>query len=372
MPQPQTRPGPFGMPQPQQGGLGALMNSPLLMAGLGMLSANTPSTQPVNPISGLLQGLMAGNQMQGQQRDRQMQELLYQAQLAKAMRPEKQKETDAMANVTAAGYVPGTPEFQEQIKSILAGKDASEANPLAKIDPKDSPKDSFAKYAASDYKDYSVLEAIPQRGQTTYGTFGTQYNAGSPDNPKWMERVYGSDGSYQDRPLGGIPQRALGYDPATAGAVAGEKAENTETGKSLGEAKSLLADMEANMPKLTQVATDLSKLGKAASYTGLQRGRDFFKREMGVDVGDPAVARTEYIAKVDNEILPLLRQTFGAQFTEKEGQALKVTLGDPNKSPEEKDAVLRTFIQAKEGQIAALKQRVAPASNIDDLLNKYK
>ena len=75
-----------------------------------------------------------------------------------------------------------------------------------------------------------------------------------------------------------------------------------------------------------------------------------------------ALARAEYIAKVDNEILPLLRETFGAQFTQKEGESLKVTLGDPDKSPEEKDAVLRSFIKTKREQVKTLQRRTATAS----------
>ena len=63
--------------------------------------------------------------------------------------------------------------------------------------------------------------------------------------------------------------------------------------------------------------------------------------------------------------MPLLRQTFGAAFTEKEGQSLRNTLGDPNKSPEEKNAVLRSFIAAKLGTIESLKRRTGQSANIE-------
>ena len=76
---------------------------------------------------------------------------------------------------------------------------------------------------------------------------------------------------------------------------------------------------------------------------------------------ESAIARKEYIAKVDNEVLPLLRQTFGAQFTQKEGESLKLTLGDPNATPEEKDAVLRSFIDAKRSQIETKNRRIGGA-----------
>ena len=95
-----------------------------------------------------------------------------------------------------------------------------------------------------------------------------------------------------------------------------------------------------------------------------------------------AVARAEYIATVANEILPLLRQTFGAAFTAAEGESLKATLGDPNSSPAEKDAQLKAFIAAKERQIRSKQRRVgevpregkqnqqvAPQSALDYLKN---
>ena len=65
----------------------------------------------------------------------------------------------------------------------------------------------------------------------------------------------------------------------------------------------------------------------------------------------------EYVAKVDNQVLPLLRDTFGAAFTVKEGETLRATLGDPNKSPAEKKAVLRAFIEQKKRDVAALETR---------------
>ena len=53
------------------------------------------------------------------------------------------------------------------------------------------------------------------------------------------------------------------------------------------------------------------------------------------------------IAIVDNQILPLLKQTFGPAFTDQEGESLKATLGDPDATPDEKMAQLDAFIDAK-------------------------
>lgn len=129
------------------------------------------------------------------------------------------------------------------------------------------------------------------------------------------------------------------------------------TGKEQGENVALLQDVKAYMPKLEETTKKLSSLGKLATYTMAGQTRDSLIRQLGFEVPDAAVARAEYISTVDNEILPLLRQTFGAAFTQKEGESLRATLGDPNKSPNEKDAVLRAFINNKRTQIDALQRR---------------
>lgn len=117
------------------------------------------------------------------------------------------------------------------------------------------------------------------------------------------------------------------------------------------------SNLEGQLPNLQKVASDLSTLGQTATYTNVGKGLDFIRAQTGgygglVDPGsEGAIARTKYISKVDNEVLPLLRQTFGAQFTQKEGESLKATLGDPDKTPQEKDAVLKSFIEQKIAQI---------------------
>lgn len=145
----------------------------------------------------------------------------------------------------------------------------------------------------------------------------------------------------------------LAYKPK----ISRESAVQTEIGKRQGEAAGNLVSLEAAMPKLEAVTQKLSALGKEATYTQAGQLKDATMRQLGQPVGPGAVARTEYMSTIDNEVLPLLRDTFGAQFTQKEGESLKATLGDVNKSPEEKDAALRSFIAAKAGQVETLKRQ---------------
>jgi len=177
--------------------------------------------------------------------------------------------------------------------------------------------------------------------------------------------LFGSDGN----PVGGGVQAVPGFnallaDREAAVKGAGKQAEKDvelrmdpdiekgkkragEIGKFEGEEYNDLTNRTARMPQLIDVSRRLSALGKLSTYTYAGQARDEIMRQTGMDVPDSAVARSAYISMVDNEILPLLRETFGAQFTQKEGDSLKITLGDPDKSPEEKDAVVRSFLQTK-------------------------
>lgn len=159
--------------------------------------------------------------------------------------------------------------------------------------------------------------------------------------------------------LGGV-QEIQGFSDVTSQIGAKEKSAEAragEIGKEMGVAEAKLNAMESSMPTLENVTGRLSKLGKIATYTQAGQVRDTALRELGMDIPDAAVARTEYISTVDNEVLPLMRQTFGAAFTAEEGNRLRVTLGDPDKTPDEKDAVLRSFISAKKGEIDSLKRQ---------------
>lgn len=153
--------------------------------------------------------------------------------------------------------------------------------------------------------------------------------------------------------------------------IASGTARATKTGAAQGDADALLLEMEAQMPNLQNVANKLSDLGQKATYTVAGQARDTIKRQTGQSVGEAGNARAEYISTIDNEVLPLLRQTFGAAFTQKEGETLRATLGDANKSPSEKDAALRAFINQKKEQVNSLRRQTGrnPANmTADDVL----
>lgn len=139
-------------------------------------------------------------------------------------------------------------------------------------------------------------------------------------------------------------------------------------GKTDAENVALAESVQSKMPGLRTVIDELTALADTATYTQSGQIMDSVKREFGLEVGQGAIDRASYIAIVDNQVLPLLKDTFGAAFTVAEGQSLRATLGDPNKSPQEKKAILDAFIQQKERDVAAM-QRKAPGGAVDQGAN---
>lgn len=133
------------------------------------------------------------------------------------------------------------------------------------------------------------------------------------------------------------------------------KAKAAAAGKASGERSGELIELEARLPALYEVAYKLSDLGKKATYTTAGKTRDAVSRQLGFEPGEGAVARQSYISTVDNEVLPLLRSTFGAAFTVEEGNRLRATLGNEDLSPQEKDAALKAFIESKEREVKTMK-----------------
>ena len=116
--------------------------------------------------------------------------------------------------------------------------------------------------------------------------------------------------------------------------------------------------MESKIPELFESVQNLSDIGKDATYTRLGFLKDEALKEAGFGATEGSVASSKYMASVRNQVLPLLRETFGAQFTVKEGESLLETLGAGYKSPVEKDAILQAFIDQKVASVNSERRRV--------------
>jgi hypothetical protein len=199
-----------------------------------------------------------------------------------------------------------------------------------------------------------------------YGTTIPYYDAQGVLRYKQL----GKDGNGKDVDFGGgvaAPPTKI-FDTGTEGVVLGPggrptsaiqkdvvgAASDTKLGNSQGEARAAYNSMASKMPGLEAVVKDLDVLADKATYTGAGQVLDLGRKQLGMAPRDAAVARAQYISTVDNQVLPLLRDTFGAAFTQREGETLRDTLGDPDKSPQEKKVVLRSFIEQKRRDLAAL------------------
>ena len=138
-----------------------------------------------------------------------------------------------------------------------------------------------------------------------------------------------------------------------------EKVKEAETkAKAKGEALTELDQMEAALPLLMESIGELRDLAEVATYTTGGKIWDTVVKESGFGSTEGATARAKFIAIVDNQVLPLLKPTFGAAFTVQEGESLKATMGDPDATPEAKMAQLDAFIAQKVRDIRSKKRQI--------------
>lgn len=158
----------------------------------------------------------------------------------------------------------------------------------------------------------------------------------------------------------------LKHKPAIARAV--KLAEKAAEEK--GEVLTDLARMQAGLPGIKKVVNELVELSSVATSTFGGRAFDFAIKESGFGSTKGADARAKLIAIVDNQVLPLLRVTFGAAFTAKEGETLKDSLVNPNSSPSQKKEQLSAFLAQKERDVITKQSQLGinpTAANQDDL-----
>ena len=147
-------------------------------------------------------------------------------------------------------------------------------------------------------------------------------------------------------------------DIATAVTLATKAA--TERGENITD----VARLEASLPELTKVTDRLKSLSKVATFTTTGKVLDAAAKEFGFAT-EGGTARSRYGAIVSNQVLPLLKQTFGSAFTVQEEEKLRATMGDIESTPEAKQAELDEFINAKVRSIQSKKRQIeqsAPAA----------
>lgn len=117
--------------------------------------------------------------------------------------------------------------------------------------------------------------------------------------------------------------------------------------KARGEVLTTLNRAKAALPGLQEVTTKLKQLADVATFTTTGKVVNVLARELFGISTEGGTARTTMRSVVDNQVLPLLRDTFGAAFTKAEGDSLRNTLLDPDTTPDEMKATLDSFIEQK-------------------------
>lgn len=135
-----------------------------------------------------------------------------------------------------------------------------------------------------------------------------------------------------------------------------------------GETITDLKRISASLPGLISVVGQLKELAPIVTSTIGGRFFDLAVKETGFGATKGATAKAKFVSIINNQILPLLKQTFGAAFTKPEGDELKATMGDPDSSPEEKLVQLDAFIEGKFREIQTkereLGQVITPAEDL--------
>lgn len=152
-----------------------------------------------------------------------------------------------------------------------------------------------------------------------------------------------------------------GFTPLDPFSRAFAAASGKAQGTGFGGAEVDYADIASKLSGLQQTAEKLDDLANKATYTGAGQMYDIARRQLNMPARPEAIARVQYESTVRNQILPLLRQTFGAQFTAREGDKLEATLGDPNLSPPEKQAALKAWLDQQYQNVNALAARTGNA-----------
>jgi hypothetical protein len=132
-----------------------------------------------------------------------------------------------------------------------------------------------------------------------------------------------------------------------------------------GEVFNELNQAKAALPSLTRAVDELRELSSVATSTFGGKIFDAAVKETGFGSTKGATARAKFIAIINNQVLPLLKPTFGGSFSVQEGESLKATMGDADSSPAEKMVQLDAFIEqklrdieTKEAQLGAAPQAI--------------
>jgi hypothetical protein len=248
------------------------------------------------------------------------------------------------------------PNDAAKLRELMALDPTAAANFLKMYEQK-APSSTIGKIQAD--IDAGLID--PETGAAALKKATTIAPVFDPISQQWM---YAGGQGFTPPQGGGVqqpqePQPSIsGIIPAPAGLNPVQKKDwDAKQVGQLSEKTDMLRSAASKLPELVSTVNKLGGLAEKATFTKVGGAIDWLARQAG-ETTEGAQARTDFISTIDNQVLPLLRDTFGAAFTQKEGDTLKATLGDPDKSTLEKKAALKSFITQKVATIQSLGREV--------------
>lgn len=181
------------------------------------------------------------------------------------------------------------------------------------------------------------------------------------------EKVAAQKGAEASASETGKSKVQLKFKPQITKAIKLAEKEATERGEVLTE----LSRMEASLPGVKEVVNELLELSDIATSTLGGKAFDFAVKQSGFGATKGADAKAKMIAIVDNQVLPLLKETFGAAFTVQEGENLKASLVDPEASPSQKRMQLEAFLAQKERNIRTKQNQLGKEAPNEAGINEF-
>jgi hypothetical protein len=115
---------------------------------------------------------------------------------------------------------------------------------------------------------------------------------------------------------------------------------------------------KAALPSLEKTIGELKTLAPIATSTLAGRGFDALAKELGFGATKGSTAKVKFTSLIQNQILPLLKPTFGGNTSDNELNQLKLTLADPNDAPENKIAALDAFLSQQKLKIESQEREI--------------
>lgn len=271
---------------------------------------------------------------------------------------------DMSRNFAAAGDIEGLRSLVPKMQEMLPPEVSSKFAELAELGDIDSIKqgiqaidalglDPSLKPAGIREFEYMTQGMTPeQKAQARLVATGQAARAGDSAAERiartgQTEAVAASEAVIKGAQAGAAEEAELGAQQRMLPAIRAQikRAESEATAQ--GETVTTLTRAKAALPGLLEVSDKLKKLADVATYTTTGWLVDLAAKELGFGSTKGGTARSSMTAIVDNQVLPLLRDTFGAAFTAAEGDKLRDSLLDPDASPEAKKATLDAFIDQK-------------------------